>query len=287
MVPRISAIVPSYNPNPLLFKRLYDSLLAQTLSEFEVWIVDDGSTTTDAYACITDDRFHVIYQHHNRGPASCRNRGARTAQSEFIFFTDTDCTLEEETLHYAREALKHYDIAVGDTITDAMTCFGKAVALMGFPGGGILGFDQVWRVDAEGFSSSFSSCNVAFRKCIFEQMGGFDESFPVAGGEDTVLARQMVNAGIRMRYVPQMRVHHIEKNKWADFVRWQITRGRGNYHIRRRVGKVGGYLRLRVWTLKNSLRAAGWIYCIPVIGLFALSVVFQLVGMFLESRKKG
>ena len=282
--PELTVVIPSYNPDPALLHTLYDSLMQQTFSAFEVVIVDDASTAPGLYKWIQDPRFRVVRQPGNRGPAACRNLGANAATTEFLFFTDTDCALVPETLEQAVNHLHQSPILIGNTITRAVTSFGKAVALLGFPGGGLLGFDQVWRVDEDGYTNSFSSCNLAFRKTVFEALGGFDESFPVAGGEDTVLAWQATRSGCRIRYVPEMQVYHIEKSNLREFVRWQITRGRGTYHIKRHVGKVGGYLRLRLWTFKNSLRAAGPRYALPVCALIALSVYYQLKGMALEKR---
>ncbi|MFP4502492.1 MAG: glycosyltransferase family 2 protein [Candidatus Hydrogenedentota bacterium] len=284
MSPAITVVVPSYNPAPDLLRALYDSLCQQTFTNFEVIIVDDASRH-GPYDCITDPRFRVLYQEENRGPAACRNAGARAAQSACIFFTDTDCQLAPDTLANTVAAMREEDIVMGNTVTKAATRFGKAVALLGFPGGGILGFDKVWRVNAAGYTNSISSCSVAFRKTVFERLGRFDESFPVAGGEDTVLARHAIEAGYRIRYVPGQRVYHVEKRRLRDFLRWQIVRGRGNFHIRRRVRRVGSYLWLRVWTFKNSLTAAGPLYALPVLALIVLSVVYQSVGYYLEKMR--
>ena len=284
MKPELTVIIPSYNPNPLLLRALYESLLNQRFKAFEVVIVDDASTNAPDYATIRDPRFRVLRQHRNRGPAACRNLGAKASESEYLFFTDTDCELDPETLKQVAEGLHQSAILAGNTITRAVTPIGKSVALLGFPGGGIIGFDKVWRVDTDGYTTSFSSCNLACRKTVFEALGGFDESFPVAGGEDTVLAWKALRSGCRIRYLQDMMVFHIEKSTLKDFFRWQITRGRGNYHIKRHVGKVGGYLRLRLWTFKNSLHAAGFRYALPVLALNMLSVFLQINGMMLEKR---
>ncbi|OQC08270.1 MAG: putative glycosyltransferase EpsH [Candidatus Hydrogenedentes bacterium ADurb.Bin101] len=282
--PELTVVIPSYNPRPDLLRALYDSLMRQSFNAFEVVIVDDASTEPSLYKWIQDPRFRVLRQKENRGPAACRNLGAKAAESQYLFFTDTDCELAPDTLQKAADGLRGGAILMGNTITRAVTPFGKAVALLGFPGGGLLGFNKVWRVDEDGYTNSFSSCNLAFRKTVFEALGGFDETFPVAGGEDTVLAWKATQTGCRIRYVPEMQVYHIEKSTLGDFIRWQITRGRGNYHIKQQVGRVGGYLRLRMWTFKNSLRAAGFRYALPVLGLILLSVYYQVKGMCLETR---
>ncbi len=282
--PAISVVVPSYNPRPDDLERLYRSLLAQTQADFEVVLVDDASTTAD-YTGITDPRFRVLRQNENRGPAACRNTGAAAALSSCLFFTDTDCDLIPGTLAESLRRLDSESIVMGDTITRVRTPFGRAVALLGFPGGGILGFDKVWRVDPQGYTASFSSCNLAFRKDLFETLGRFDDTFPVAGGEDTVLARRAFELGHRIRYAPEQVVYHVQKDTLRGFVRWQLTRGRGNYHIKRRVASVQHYLRLRLWTFKNSFVQAGVLYAPAVFVLLALSVSCQILGFYLEKKR--
>lgn len=285
MTPQLSVIIPSFEADRALLEKLVASLVAQRFTDFEVVLVDDGSTDTSAYEVLSDARFRVIYQEQNQGPAAARNRGAREAQASKLFFTDTDCELAPESLAAVVTALEEDDIVVGNTKTRVTTRTGKAIALLGFPGGGSLGFDRVWRVDEEGYARSFSSCNLGMRRQVFEALGGFDESFPLAGGEDTVLAAKACAEGRLIRYVPEGLVYHIEKNSLRSFLRWQLIRGRGNWHIKRRVPSVSGYLRLRIWTFSNSLKAAGLCYALPVLGLIGLSVLLQLLGMMLEGRR--
>jgi GT2 family glycosyltransferase len=280
----ISVVIPSYNPPPEHLAALYGSLLTQTCADFEVVVVDDGSEHAD-YGLFQDVRFRVLREPH-RGPASCRNIGAAAARYGALFFTDTDCELDPGALQCAVVGLARDGAVAGNTITRVKTFLGKAIALLGFPGGGILGFDRVWRVDSEGHARSFSSCNVAFRKSLFEAMGGFNETFPVAGGEDTVLARKLVEAGHRIRYQPGQIVYHVDKRDLRGFLRWQLTRGRGNYYIKQHVPEVGGYLRLRVWTFKNSLVQAGPLYALPVLALITISVCCQIIGFQQEKMRQ-
>ena len=279
----ISVVVPSYNPRQEDLERLYQSLVAQTYGDFEVIIVDDGSDDC-SYALLDNPRFRVIRRDKNCGPAACRNAGVEAAASDAVFFTDTDCALAPETLAVAVSLIPHEDAIMGDTVTRVETCFGKAVALLGFPGGGVLGFDRVWRVQPDGYTNSFSSCNLVFKRAAFNALGRFNETFPVAGGEDTVLARKMIEEGYRIRYSSEQVVYHVEKSSLTAFIKWQITRGRGNYYIRQHVGSVRGYLWLRVWTFKNSLVKAGPLYAPLVLALILLSVYFQTKGYRLEKR---
>lgn len=282
-MPEVSVIVPSRNPRPDWLEALCASLLGQSLPDFEVIVVDDASDGA-AYSLPEDSRFRLVRRSRQSGPAACRNAGVAEARADRLFFTDTDCVLGPETLAHAVRGLELAPVSTGNTITRVESRFGRLVALLGFPGGGIIGFDRVWRVDAGGFAQSFSSCNVALRRDLFLETGGFDDSFPVAGGEDTVLARRILEAGGRIRYEAAQEVWHVEKPDLRGFVRWQIVRGRGNFHIHRRVPKVGGYLRLRVWTFCNSLKAAGLRDAPAVLALIVLSVLMQMWGYRCERR---
>lgn len=102
--PAVSVIVPVYNVAPYL-NQCVDSVLAQTLEDFELLLIDDGSTDTSPAICDTyaarDDRVRVIHQP-NRGPSAARNTGLDHARGEFITFLDSDDWLDAETLEVTR-----------------------------------------------------------------------------------------------------------------------------------------------------------------------------------------
>lgn len=89
---KISIIVPVYNVEKYL-KRCIVSIQNQTYSNFELILVDDGSTDSSADICKTicsnDDRIRYIYQE-NKGPAEARNTGLSLAEGDYILFVDAD-----------------------------------------------------------------------------------------------------------------------------------------------------------------------------------------------------
>lgn len=88
---RVSVIIPVFNAEAFL-PRCVQSLLAQTLREIELILVDDGSTDKSPALCdefAKDPRVRVIHQH-NGGPCGARNRGMELARGEFIGFADAD-----------------------------------------------------------------------------------------------------------------------------------------------------------------------------------------------------
>ncbi len=87
----ISVIVPVYNRADTIL-RAVASVMAQTRTDWELLLVDDGSTDTTlaVMEALTDPRIRVLRHHQNRGAAAARNTGIRAAQGEYLAFLDSD-----------------------------------------------------------------------------------------------------------------------------------------------------------------------------------------------------
>lgn len=98
MPPKISVIIPLYNKEKIV-ERSVNSVLNQSFQDFELIIVDDGSTDNsfDIVNKIKDNRIRLIRQE-NGGPAKARNTGAKRACGEWIVFLDADDELLPEAL---------------------------------------------------------------------------------------------------------------------------------------------------------------------------------------------
>lgn len=99
--PKISVIVPVYNVEKYL-RRCIDSILAQTFTDFEVLLIDDGSTDTSGNICDEyaekDPRIRVFHKE-NGGVSSARNRGLDNARGEWICFVDSDDWIDNVHLY--------------------------------------------------------------------------------------------------------------------------------------------------------------------------------------------
>ncbi|MFD0896806.1 glycosyltransferase family 2 protein [Loigolactobacillus binensis] len=93
MAKQFTVIVPLYNVAAYL-ARCLASLQAQTYTDFNVWLIDDGSTDNSAALAKTwvqkDQRFHLYQQPANRGVSAARNVGLRQAQGDYVCFVDGD-----------------------------------------------------------------------------------------------------------------------------------------------------------------------------------------------------
>ena len=101
-MPTITVIVPVYNVEKYLNKCL-DGILAQTFTDFELILIDDGSKDRSGAICdeyaAKDDRVKVIHQE-NRGQAAARNAGIKLASAEWVSFIDSDDIVHPQLLEF-------------------------------------------------------------------------------------------------------------------------------------------------------------------------------------------
>jgi len=107
----ISIIIPVYNQAKKLVKTL-ESINAQSFNDYEVIIVNDGSRDkveeifTAYFKDLPTENNYLFINQKNLGAPAARNRGAREAQGDFLFFCDADATLEPTALEELSAALQ-------------------------------------------------------------------------------------------------------------------------------------------------------------------------------------
>ncbi|MDD4616801.1 MAG: glycosyltransferase family 2 protein [Alphaproteobacteria bacterium] len=169
--PLVSVVIPYYNAGSFITSALRQ-LAAQTFRDFEIIIVDDGSSPTEAAfakgAAATSNATYIWQQ--NTGPGGARNLGASVAQGEWISFLDVDDRWDSAKLAKQMEVSANYDMVMCDTCTVAMdgTVIGvhhwSSLANPGEMAQAILN-NQV---------HSFTS-SLLVRTGAFRALGGFDE----------------------------------------------------------------------------------------------------------------
>lgn len=114
----ISVVIPTYNRSTVL-QRAVESILEQTYQNFEVLIVDDGSTdeTESVVGAFTDDRIQYIRFSENQGANAARNAGVEAANGEYIAFLDVDDEWKSTKLERQIEAFEQASETVGMVYT--------------------------------------------------------------------------------------------------------------------------------------------------------------------------
>ncbi len=174
-LPLVSVVIPAYNVAGYLPAAL-DSLLAQSLKNFEVLIVDDGSTDDTAAVARSygerDRRFRLL-QKPNGGLSSARNHGMAAAQADYIALLDADDAYHPDKLKSHVQKLNQApDVAVVYSASKIMRDDGKLtwLPMSGKP------LHRDWL-----FSLLCKNCighgsNGVFRRSLLAQVGNFDES---------------------------------------------------------------------------------------------------------------
>jgi glycosyltransferase involved in cell wall biosynthesis len=173
-MPTVSVVLPTYNRAHLLPKAV-ESVLAQSYSDFELIIVDDGSkdSTKSVVEAIKDPRVRYIQHDTNRGLAAGRNTGARAAVGKFIANQDSDDMWLPGKLGHEVQALEQAPREVGVVYSRLEKVFpdGRIAVLPLLPAPMPSG--NIYKTMLEG---NFITMQVSLmRKECFEAVGGFDE----------------------------------------------------------------------------------------------------------------
>lgn len=118
MNPKVSVIIPTYN-RAVKVRPTIESVLAQTLSDLEIIVVDDGSSddTGKILLEVYGDRIRYYFQT-NQGVSAARNKGIEEARGEWIAFLDSDDLWEKEKLEWQFKALERFAPQCGACYTD-------------------------------------------------------------------------------------------------------------------------------------------------------------------------
>lgn len=194
-MPEVTAAVPVKDRREQMLRCL-DALLAQDHPDFEILILDNGSTdgTPEAIreraaGSPVPVRVEVV-----PGPVGAiRNRAGELARGEFLAFTDSDCVPDRGWLRAASDALKadpRLGVVQGRTLPEVPV-------------------DQGWAatIRVEEFSGRYEGCNLVFRREPFVQSAGFDEEVGHFW-EDTPAGYALRRLGWQAAFVPDALVYH-------------------------------------------------------------------------------
>ncbi|MBR6187759.1 MAG: glycosyltransferase [Prevotella sp.] len=244
-----SIIVPVYN-RPDEVDELLQSLCQQTVKDFEVIVVEDGSTVTckdvcDKYA----DILHLYYYAKpNSGPGQSRNYGAERAHGEWLIVLDSDVVLPKDYLSAVDNNLQSSNLK-SQTSNLNPQCFGgpdaahpsftpvqKAISYSMtsfFTTGGIRGGSSPLRGNKRGALDKFypRSYNMGIRREVYQKLGGFSK---MRFGEDIDFSYRIVEAGYKTALIPDAWVWHKRRTDLKKFFRQVYNSGIARINLTKR-----------------------------------------------------
>lgn len=215
-MPYFSIIVPVYN-RPDEIRELLESLNKQTLKDFEILLIEDGSTKRcDTVAQEFDKDLNICYFYkENSGRSLTRNYGMERASGDYFIFFDSDCIIPE---HY-------FEIVKAKLETDYVDCFGG-------PDAAHASFNDLQKAISYSMTSFFTTggirggkkgmekfaprtFNMGFSKEVYRCVGGFKDMF----GEDIDLSLRIRNAGFHTALIREAFVYHKRRVSFRSFYR--------------------------------------------------------------------
>lgn len=190
----VSVVIPTRNRETRLRFAL-EALAAQTLSRERFEVVVVRASDAEEPLVSAPPGLPVRFLGCPPGPAAQRNLGWRAARAPLIAFTDDDCRPAPNWLDRLLEAADRSEgILQGRTEPD--------------PDERHLFHGRSRSIEIVGPNDWYATCNIAYSRQVLERLGGFDERFPAAWGEDTDLGLRARDAGAELSYVPDALVHH-------------------------------------------------------------------------------
>ncbi len=269
-----SVVVPVFN-RPGEVDELLESLTRQTFKDFEVIIVEDGSSIPCKGICSKyDNRLHITYiEKENSGPGQSRNCGAERASGDFLLILDSDVVLPEgymkavaDELHNApADAFGGPDRAhasftpVQRAISYSMTSF--------FTTGGIRGGKK--KLD-KFYPRSF---NMGIRRSVYRQLGGFSD---MRFGEDIDFSIRIFKGGYKCRLFPEAWVWHKRRTDFKKFYRQVYNSGIARINLYKKYPDS-----LKAVHLLPAAFTVGTICCLLAA---LLGIIAVLTGVWLTTR---
>lgn len=226
-----SCIIPVYN-RPGELQELLSSLLSQTYTQFEIIVVEDGSTLRcdEVIASFSEGLSVRYFYQENTGQGFARNFGMQQAKGDFFVILDSDVllppiyfeALEKAIVARSLDAFGGPDAAASDfsplqkAMDFAMTSFWTT--------GGIRGkLKNPAAYQARGF-------NMGVSRPVFERLGGFVDP---NRGEDIEWSLRIKKAGFRLELVSEAFVYHKRKNTLRSFAKQAFSFGRNRVNVSR------------------------------------------------------
>ncbi|MCP4399605.1 MAG: glycosyltransferase family 2 protein [bacterium] len=285
-VPLYSIVIPTYK-RPIQLTHCLEAIsrLDAPDGEFEVIVVDDGGDMKldDIISSFCERLALRIIQQANTGPAGARNAGAAHARGTYLAFTDDDCQPAVNWLTCLKtRVVRHPKAAItGKTLnTLSNNLYAGASQLL------IDYLYEYFNADPE-HAQFLTSNNLALPAEHFHALGGFDNSFSNAAGEDREFCDRWRHHGFQVVFAPELMMYHAHHLSLRSFCRQHFNYGRAAFRCRQlaaqrnwesmKVEALTFYLNLLKYPVRQT---QGGRRSFLIAVLFLLSQVSNTTGFF-------
>ena len=219
MKPKVSLYIPCYNAERYI-RRTIEGALRQTYALDEILIIDDGSQDRTREIA-SSFPVRILSHDRNRGLAAARNTGFRSGRNELVASLDADCVAEPDWLERLLPCLEDPKVAAaGGRLEEThLASVADRWRQAHLP--------ENWGHSAVVNPPFLFGANGLHRKCVLEEVGGYDEvAWPAGCGEDTDISRRMRAKGYNLVYDPAALVKHIKQDTVGSVLdtRWRWWR---------------------------------------------------------------
>lgn len=258
--PKYSVVVPVYN-RPDELRELLESLTRQMFRDFEVLIVEDGSTrrSETVYEQYVDRLRIRYFTKPNTGPGPSRNFGFEHSRGQYFVVFDSDCILPPEYFELVEKRLQSDPLDAWGGPDRGHDSFSSLQQAMAYTMSSVLttGGIRGGKNQAERFQPR--SFNMGMSRKVWEATGGyrFDRL-----AEDIELSIRIRKAGFRIGLIPEAFVYHKRRTELTEFFHQTEGFGRG----RVRVGKVH----------PDEIKPVHWLPALVLLGFVTLPILVVL-----------
>lgn len=281
MNPFISIIIPARNAQATL-KKCVDSILNLNYSNYEIIIINDGSTDETGKILLGYPGIKIVTTG-GIGASRARNMAVEFAKGEYIAFTDADCIVREDWLERLIEGFDYAPEAVScggrqELPADA-SGFQKKIFLLMKKIGFVTDYIRKGKNKIAEVSHN-ASCCVMYKKDIFLKAGGFLNDF--WPGEDVEFDYKLKNSGYKLVFNPKAIVFHYRVDNIVDFLKMMSRYGWSQGVLVRRHKKIFRIIQFVPFVSALLLFMAALLLLSGKIGVIILSIfaVFSAILIY-------
>lgn len=284
-MPKYSVIIPVFN-RPQEIEELLRSLVDQTFTDFEVLIVEDGSTRTSAgvYEQFASRLAVRYFFKQNSGPGPSRNFGFSNAQGDYFVVFDSDCIVPPDYFKSVEQRLNSDPLDMWGGPDRGHVDFTPLQQAMGYTMSSVLTTGGIRGGSSRGFQPR--SYNMGLSRKVYQTTGGFKFD---RYAEDIELSIRAASLGFKTGLIENAFVYHKRRATLGDFFRQVSNFGKGRVMVgRAHAGAIKPTHWFPSFFLLGLIAIPFLLMLTPVIGaLAAFCYLIYAAAIFIHAFSRG